>query len=513
MQEPAYNWAQSREIASLQSLSQMGLQSVLSHIKSKAAVPEQPAISGDSPSKRVVYRNRFHFGPNLGALFVQEKWIDNSLFTDKAKGDSELAALAGSKKSGMKKSEMKERWESKFKSFMTDDDWKWLKDRGVTTVRLPIGHWNVGNGQFVKGTEFEKYAEVYNGSWDAIRSLIEAAAKYDIGVLVDLHGVPGGANNDAHSGTNEGKAGFFDHSSYRKLAVQAVEFIAKDLNHYDNLVGVEVINEPLAGQSKLFDYYIEAQRAIRAVAPDLPVVISDAWDLKYWRDTVKKIDSSLSSKGPETAGFVIDTHVYRTFSSEDCAKSANDHVDSALHGVPGDDDVDTLTGEFSCCLSEDSWKKCSGDRGELEAKYGSNQLNCFLFNTRSGAFFWTYKFVQGSGGSWDFRAMSDRNAFRWPQQIPNHNLEEKLGQKLDAHKNYWTGVDKAKDWEFWRYEEGFKRGFSDAKKFSEFNGSRVGRVHALKTARLADHIKAKGSSEMNWGFNQGYVQGIDAFWE
>lgn len=494
-------------------LTSMGLQSVLGGLKHKSPVAAQPAITDNEPSERVVYRNRFHFGPNLGAMFVQEKWIDNTLFTDKAKGDSELAALAGSKSSGLSTKDMKQKWEDRYKNLMTDDDWRWLRDHGVTAVRLPIGYWNVQDGQFTNGTPFEKFAHVYSGSWAAIKGIIESAGKFDIGVLVDLHAVPGGANRDAHSGTNSGEAEFFKHSSYRKLAVQALEFMAKDLNHYDNLVGLQVINEPLAGQDKLYNYYMDALAAIRQVAPDLPVVISDAWDLGYWREEVKRIDSGLSSHAPETAGLVIDTHVYRTFSEGDTSRSANEHVDNAIQSVPGDDDVDTIVGEYSCCLSEESWKKSNGDRGELEKQYGSNQLNCFLFNTRSGAFFWTYKFMQGNGGSWDFKNMTDKNTFRWPQHIGNHNLDGQLRPRLDAHKKYWTGVDSSKDWEFWRFEDGFRRGFADAEAFAKFNGSRVGRVHAMKTARLKQHIAKKKSSEMNWAFNQGYVQGIDAFWQ
>lgn len=47
--------------------------------------------------------------------------------------------------------------------------------------------WDLGTA-FCVGTEFEPVAEIYANAWPRIARAINWAAKYRIGVLVDLHG-------------------------------------------------------------------------------------------------------------------------------------------------------------------------------------------------------------------------------------------------------------------------------------------------------------------------------------
>jgi glucan 1,3-beta-glucosidase len=39
--------------------------------------------------------------------------------------------------------------------------------------------------------EFKHYLGVYDSAWARLLTLIDMAGKYDIGVLIDLHGAPG----------------------------------------------------------------------------------------------------------------------------------------------------------------------------------------------------------------------------------------------------------------------------------------------------------------------------------
>jgi aryl-phospho-beta-D-glucosidase BglC (GH1 family) len=84
---------------------------------------------------------------------------------------------------------------------MTTADWAFLRDRAkVTSVRLPIGWFTLGP-QFCSGTAFEPVAPVYTNQWAWVRKYVQAAADHGIGVLLDLHALPGGANDQEHSGT------------------------------------------------------------------------------------------------------------------------------------------------------------------------------------------------------------------------------------------------------------------------------------------------------------------------
>ena len=84
---------------------------------------------------------------------------------------------------------------------MAPADWDFLRDTArVTSVRLPIGWFTLGP-QYCGGTAFEPYAAVYENAWMWVRRYVQAAAEHGIGVLLDLHALPGGANADEHSGT------------------------------------------------------------------------------------------------------------------------------------------------------------------------------------------------------------------------------------------------------------------------------------------------------------------------
>lgn len=83
--------------------------------------------------------------------------------------------------------------EKHWDTWITEDDFDWLQQKGINTVRIPIGYWSLGS-DYCQDTPFEEVASVYDRSWPRVLRAISWAAKYDIGVLVDLHGAPGSQN-------------------------------------------------------------------------------------------------------------------------------------------------------------------------------------------------------------------------------------------------------------------------------------------------------------------------------
>lgn len=45
------------------------------------------------PSQKEILRYRYHHGPNIGSIFVLEKWLHGSMFDAGAAGSSELDAV------------------------------------------------------------------------------------------------------------------------------------------------------------------------------------------------------------------------------------------------------------------------------------------------------------------------------------------------------------------------------------------------------------------------------------
>ncbi len=477
-----------------------------------AAAPAAPPSS--PPTKRSIYESRNNFGVNLGAAFVWESFMVPDFFINDTKAELE-AIKAHVKSKGIK--ETRNMLINHYETFITDEDWSWLQSVGVTAVRIPFGYWIVDDGNFADNTPFESIKEVYKESWKYYKKYIETASKYDIGVVVDLHALPGGANDGDHSGTEDRNVEFWDHHENRHHAQDCVEFIAQDLRSFDNITGLQIVNESKFDNEaeKQKKYYLYSAQKIRQYLPTVPIIISDGWWTDQWVKWILEKEQELGGNN-QTIGFVIDTHMYRCFSDDDTQKSPEQHLselDSAtLSGLSGE--VDIMIGEYSCVLSEDSWSKVtSGSREEVRKQYGQKQYYIFKERAGCGSYFWSYKFQHGDGGEWGFRNMVEQGAI--PQRpTRGHKLpsEDDFNQRMNAnfqgHSNYWNGQNPNENWEHWRYQEGFSTGWADADAFYKFNASEIGRKHAWKNARRMEHISHRGHSDKIWEWDTGFDQGI-----
>ncbi|KAK6201473.1 glycoside hydrolase superfamily [Scheffersomyces amazonensis] len=479
-----------------------------------------PVVSpGQPPSIREIYQSRRNYGVNLGSCFIQEKWIFHDLFHGNASCELELAGQL-SKELGNEgaRSKLEEFWNG----FVNEDDWKWLQDHEVTSVRVPLGYWNVGGGKFTKDTKFEKYAsKVYGNSWTIFKSkFIEPAAAHGISVLVDIHGLPFGANGADHSGEqSSGEAKFWENESAQLQMLSLFSFIAEDLKGYDNIAGIQVVNESVFADEpakRQSTYYAAAINSIREKDSTVPIIISDGWWPDQW---VKWIQNHQDGRN---LGVVIDSHCYRCFSDSDKNKSPKQIIEDLNKDLltnlssPG---IDFVVGEYSCVLDGSSWNRDNAqqDRDNLVIEYGKRQTSLIHERASFGSYFWTFKFQSGNGGEWDFKTMTDKGAIGVPFSIKGKSLpdrstfEQKLNKCLEDHSNYWNNANPNEHYEHKRYKEGFTTGWSDANKFAEFNGSTIGRLEPWKNSRLAEHIGARGKSAFIWEWEQGFDAGIKEF--
>lgn len=483
-----------------------------------ASTPQQP------PTKKQIYQNRFNHGPNLGSMFVLEKWIADGPFGKKAKGTSELDAVKSLKKEKNEK-EAQAIFENHWKEWMKDDDWKWLQEHGVTAVRAPVGYWMVNNGAFANDTPFEKYAKIYSNAWNIFKDcVLSKAGQYGIAVLVDLHGLPGGANEQDHSGTCLGKAELWTSSKNQMKAFEVLQFIAEEVKHFENVCGIQILNEaPHADdgeRNQQKEFYLKAMQRIRSVNPEIPLVISDGWDLHPWVEFVKQQESRWPANDPQSMGVIIDTHVYKCFGEDDKNKPPDQLVNDVDNAVMDAPEVDILVGEFSCVLDGQSWDKHHNrtSREDVVKWYGQKEMGHFFYRTRAGAYFWTYKFQHGRGGEWDFREMTDKGAI--PNLRAKHNknhdqmtqeFQRRFHDKCGQHSGYWHSVDPNRDWEDWRFQEGFTQGWNDSAAFDAFDNSEIGRLAAWTTSRQNQHIKERGYSDLVWTYGHGFRQGVFEF--
>lgn len=445
-----------------------------------------------------------------------EKWLFHSIFPDGA--DCELEAVQKLvEQSGP--DEARTRFESHWRDFMSDEDWQWLVDHGVNSVRIPIGYWEIGGGKFAKRTKFEPYAgRVYGNAWSIFKKqFVEKAGEHGISVLVDLHGLPGGANGSDHSGehSGDGKAEFWHSPELQLLICDALKFAAKDLLDYENICGIQIVNESEFADNPKYQktYYAAAINLIREVDPNVPIIISDGWWPNQWAEWVQELQSHNN-----ILGVVIDHHVYRCFSDSDKNKSPG----QIIHDLPSDvltniskngHGVDFMVGEWSCVLDQCSWDKdgANDKRDDWVIEYGNRQLQYFWERATYGTYFWTFKFESGNGGEWDLKTMTDKGAIRSPlpsalTQAPDEAAySDARGDAMNQQKESNSNGD----WN--RFGDGFDKAWSDSIAFLHFNGSLIGRVEATKEERLRENCTERGYPRRPDDFEAGYLAGLYKF--
>src|ERR1035438_6826351 len=120
-------------------------------------------------------------GVNLGGWLVLEKWMVPDIYyeTDAPDEYSLCLALGG---------RAKNRLDRHRETFLTAEDFRWIKICGLNAVRLPVGYWALEAPKpFVASGQFIDFA-------------LEQAQCNGLKLLLDLHGAPGSQNGWDHSG-------------------------------------------------------------------------------------------------------------------------------------------------------------------------------------------------------------------------------------------------------------------------------------------------------------------------
>ncbi|KAF2824714.1 glycoside hydrolase [Ophiobolus disseminans] len=485
------------------------------------------------PTALDIIRYRYHHGTNLGSVYVIERWLQPSRFPEGAEGSSELAAVkAWVDEIGLEATQRK--YEDYWASAVSDEDIEWLVNEAkCTTIRLPIGYFDLPGRNFTKGTPFEPYAQVYNAAWQNIRILIARLRMYSIGVLLDLHALPGGGNGAEHSGTNSGKAELWTSTQNRALGVKCCEFLARDAQTGSDIAGIQLVNEAEWDAPGMYEWYDECIAAISAIDPTVPVIISDGWNLeKAVNYTLSK--SSVYPDKP-TAPLVIDTHYYWAFTDEDKKKTSQEvtqEVTTRLQQLDGKEGsvlergaCQVIVGEYSCVLVEDAWKKCNDStKEECVMKFGLAQSKKYQ-ERAGGSFFWTWKMDWMDGGEWGFKAQSDAGNIVPPKHATLSQparvkmLQRAIRQRdnrkhgaLKQHVEYWSRADPSGTYEHEKYEQGWQVGYQDALAFFEGRATQ-GDIIGMQEVWVLKRVKESGySGGFTWLFEQGVRRGIDDFY-
>lgn len=145
--------------------------------------------------------------------------------------------------------------------FFTDDDAEFFASLGLNCIRVPFNYRHFiddADPTILKPSGFK-----------LLDNIVEICERHGLYVILDLHSVPGGQNQDWHSDSGISKALFWDFKVFQDQAIALWVEIAKHYVGNPVVAGYNPLNEPADPEhTRLIAWYERAEKAIREVDPD-----------------------------------------------------------------------------------------------------------------------------------------------------------------------------------------------------------------------------------------------------
>lgn len=320
-------------------------------------------------------------GVNLGGWFVLESWMRKSLFNGINYKDETGFML--------KHQNPNETIIKHYDTWITKEDFIWLKEHGVNSVRLPIPWWLEGE-------------KPYQASLPYIRRALAWADEVELSVMLDLHTAPG-CQNGFDNGGIEGVLEWHKSKENIDLTIQKLGFIAKELSVYQSVFAIEVLNEPhfTIELNLIRDFYLRSYDEIRKYT-DKQIVFHDAF-----RPSDPQWIAFLTSPHFKNIGF--DLHLYHCFDERLIKGDVKTHVDEILNQrLPLIQKLTKITntyiGEWSLGVRVDQMNKDDDfDLKRFEKLLADLQL--YAYSHATGYYFWSYRIEAEGRHGWHFKAL------------------------------------------------------------------------------------------------------------
>ncbi|KAK6464067.1 glycoside hydrolase superfamily [Scheffersomyces coipomensis] len=285
------------------------------------------------------------YGVSLGGWLVAEPWITPSLFDNiyhqygtQPVDEYTLATILG-------KNATKLYMENHWKTFYTEGDFQQIKAFGLNLVRIPVGYWAFGllpNDPYVQGQEF--YLDQALG-W---------CQKYNIQVLIDIHGMPGSQNGFDNSGLRTSDPSWLKYKQNLNLSYTILKYIFTKYGSpnsiYNSVINsIEVVNEPFApiiDPAKVAEFYTYSYNTANTENVMSDMIYHDGFmGFGYW-------DWFMPNAAPGKV--IIDHHLYEIFSPQQIAMTIDEHLANimAQGNQMSQEKHPRIVGEFSGALTD-----------------------------------------------------------------------------------------------------------------------------------------------------------------
>lgn len=352
-------------------------------------------------------------GVNLGGWLVLEKWISPEVFDGSGAEDEYHLARS------LPPEEYRQRMLKHRQTFIQEDDFRFLSENGVDTIRIPIPFYIFGD------------RTPYIGCIDELDFAFDMAEKYGLKILIDLHMVPGSQNGFDNGGIC-GVCKWSGMPDEVEYVLNILQKLAVRYGRRAGLWGIQPLNEPITEAitgdipwkdvwirktyppkepeleqgsapikvSFLRDFYLKAYEAVMPnVSEGTHFVIHDAFRTVMWKDFMRE---------PKYKNVVLDTHFYfGSVEAGGCPKSLEAYkavVEQRFYPILDEmgSYFDIVAGEWSL---DSGYAKSLASQEEKSNAYAEvARIQNQAWKHISGSFFWTYRIHSESEDSdaWSF---------------------------------------------------------------------------------------------------------------
>lgn len=344
-------------------------------------------------SNFVISHTLYLRGVNLGGYFIPEYWMTPNFYANTSIGWGGSLCTIVAANATLAKFRMLDH----LATFITESDFSAIALSGINAIRIPIGYWNIISDPY------HYFTPPLPTSLHYLDWIMRMAEKYNLLVVIDIHGGPMSQNGADHSGcssstdtgygnnnvTRDGSAWL--HNKNIRLTLAAIEAVMKRYGNNSAFYGIELLNEPsLAVESrhdKLLQFYEDAYEIIRRYSKTALVIINELHDINYhtW-------DTDLLE--PYYYNVVMDYHLYH-WQEPYTSNTVAEHIAAAASWK---DLIRKNNRPHPIVVGE--WSMSSGKINPAGQPFVTSQLQSFREGV--GWFAWTWKVERNIGfDDWD----------------------------------------------------------------------------------------------------------------
>ncbi|EFY84753.1 hypothetical protein J3459_014031 [Metarhizium acridum] len=338
-------------------------------------------------------------GVNFGGWLICEPWMmQNEWRNVLGCGDSasEFDCMNDHYKGG-NRGAGNQKFENHWRDWINPDTVQSVHDVGLNTIRIPIGYWSYTD---IVDKASEPFADG-NRMLPYLDAVVQKAADLGIYVIIDLHGAPGGQQEDVFTGQNNKPAGFFNDYNFGR-AEKWLSWMTNRIHTnpaYSSVGMIEVLNEPVSRHDAggrypapgedpglVQKYYPAALKAVRDAETALNIADGKKLHVQFMSSKWDSGDARTAAAVANDAMTAFDDHNYIGFAL------GNNNGDQyrLMHSACTDSRVVDgqafeFTGEWSMTSNVD-WKNA-----DFFKKFFTAQQQLYEKPGMDGWIYWTWK--------------------------------------------------------------------------------------------------------------------------